>query len=188
MVLPLLGDSEILTALSHRLGLVGYEFAQVVSFDDPPIILSDEQKDAQIAVGAIVCVPESILLEKRGRPNSDADAKLKWRKQTIQNTCGTVALLNLGMNLVEGCQDVEDDKLLVLHEEFAGKEDSEGEEEEIEMHFVAIYKSAKGRIYELDGRNSSDIRLLSTGSILQAIRDEYLSACEGMMSAFLVLK
>ena len=186
MVLPLIGDSSILEALGEKLGLGGVTFAQVITFDDPPMLLSEEDVDANDAVGAIVCVPESILLAKR---NKEIDANtFKWQKQVVSNTCGTVAILNLALNLTTNVNSLDDTELLQLHEEFAGKDMGAGEED-VEMHFVALLKTEAGNVYELDGRNSVGVRnLRSDGNMIKAIKEEYVQASKGLMSAFLLIK
>lgn len=186
MVLPLIGDGQVFEELGRRLGLVGCTFAQVVTFDDPPMLLffSEEERDPKDAIGAVVCVPESILNEKRHDGGGAHD--LKWHKQTVSNTCGTVALLNLALNLTTATLDMNDEELLKLHEEFAGT-DTAGAEEEVEMHFVALLKrKTSNTLYELDGRNVAGVRKLACTDLMEAIRGEYLEASKGMMSAFLL--
>jgi hypothetical protein len=184
MVKPLLGDPEVLQQLlSKVLGsrAEGLFWAQLVSFKDP-LLFDREVGDLSRMLGAVVCLPEKVLVPKRG--GTHLDTQLKWTAQAIPNTCGTVAVFNLCQNLFHVDQTL---SVQELHTEIVAADEETEASKEADMHFVAIMLD-EGGLIEIDGRNPYGFRKLMGRNLIEAIEAEYLSSSQGNMSAFCLFK
>ena len=136
-------------------------------------------------------VPESVLVSKRF--HGESRHQLRYLPQTIDNTCGTIALLNLLLNIDPSFRDKSENEILSLHNENLEFQKATGclgpdaESEETELHFVAILVVDGIGFYEIDGRNPAGFRLLAPSSedIFKVIQNQYAAESLGNMSAML---
>jgi hypothetical protein len=195
MVYPLSNEASIFQRmLDHFKGKENernYFCSEIISLD-PPIALDFVPTQNRI-LGSIVCIPEAILIPKRCH-GENPFPKLRFMPQTINNTCGTLAMINFYLNLDYRFETKSENEILDLHNENLEFQESTScidprtESEETELHFIALLAVAGDGIYEIDGRNPAGIRQLASAneSIFNVIHAEYASASLGNMSAILI--
>lgn len=196
MVYPLSNEASIfqrmLDQFKPKENIGPYFCSEIISLD-PPIALDFDPTQHNI-FGSIVCVPESILIPKRclgGNPLPH----LRYMPQTINNTCGTLAMINFYLNINSSFEIKSEKEILDLHNENLEFQEATGcfassteYEEETELHFIALLVVDGAGIYEIDGRNPMGIRHLASSneSIFTVIQSEYASDSLGNMSAILI--
>jgi hypothetical protein len=194
MVQPLSSDTGafrwIIDRFKIRVGGKRVVCSEIISLD-PPDIVDFEIAEYKV-IGAIVCVPESILVPKR-HPEKNQRG-LKYLPQTIDNTCGTVALLNLFLNFDPNFKTKSEEEIMNLHDEIlefqksSGCFEAESVSDNTDFHFVAVLAVDEGEFYEIDGRNPTGVRHLNfpVNDIFKVIQNEYASESQGNMSAMVV--
>lgn len=168
-----------------------YFCSEIISLD-PPMALDFDPSQHNI-LGSIVCVPESILGPKR-KSGENPHHHLRYIPQIIDNTCGTLAMINFYLNVDSRFGVKSEKEILDLHneslkfQEATGAFDPNTESEETELHFISLLAVDGKGIYEIDGRNPAGIRLITSSnqSIFEVIQAEYASASLGNMSAILI--
>ncbi|KYN16016.1 Ubiquitin carboxyl-terminal hydrolase isozyme L3 [Trachymyrmex cornetzi] len=148
----------------------------------------------------ILLYPISLKIEKAKDSKNDTAESVYHIKQSISNTCGTIALLhnvanNLdviqledgffkkfleetkGLSYIERGERLEKTQDIIdTHMEFAQEGQTEASAEDVEVyhHFVAfVHKD--GSLYELDGRKSAPINHGST--TLETFLDDAARVC-----------
>ena len=194
MVQPLSSDigafQWIIDRFKIKVGGKRVVCSEIISLD-PPVIFDFEITEHKV-LGAIICVPESILVPKRYTEKNQLG--LRYLSQTIDNTCGTVALLNLFLNFDPNFKEKSEEEIMNLHNEIleyqkaTGCFETESESESTDFHFVAILMVNGVEFYEIDGRNPTGVRPLNfpVKDIFKVIQNEYASESQGNMSAMLI--
>jgi ubiquitin carboxyl-terminal hydrolase L3 len=174
----------------------GFEFVDVFSFC--PDTMASITLEIFQARSLIFLFPLSSKVKEIGSPQSEAG--LVFMKQTIENACGTIALLHCLLNdpdIVEGNSIIDSlrnqmlqltspmdrAKLLEqnhqvedLHASFAiqGSTKAPEAEDDVDLHFVAFIRSPRGLICELDGRQEGPLVFQSS---TPTSRDEFFAGC-----------
>jgi len=170
---PIESDPQILTKLMHRLGV-----QQNFCFDD---VLDYKEESQQPALALIVIFPESqndelekaIVEVKRAPIITD---NIKFLRQTIDNSCGLIAILHCVLNTVAAhsirhnsilynairsnkgiTTFLEESKELEVEYQSAVESGVTEIPDDIKYHYVALVGCQDHNLYELDGERSSPL-------------------------------
>lgn len=174
-VTPLSNDPESIADYAASLGLdpTTFEISEVFSFD--PELLQMLPPNIVAFILLFPCPSKDSPLAHRQVAAPSPDAPKPWfTKQTIENSCGTIALLHSIVNnkarftitedswlsrFLPNCENLspdeigelllEDDDLQEMAEDAAALDDTPVEEV-VDLHFVAFVEF-DGKLWELDG-------------------------------------
>lgn len=186
---PLECNPTVFNEFLGELGVKDCEFTDVWSLDPEILVFLPRP-----VLALLMVFPISEAYEKY-RLKSDAeiedamaedipDAQCVWYKQTIKNSCGTMALLHaiancldashfeegglaqrilkdtIPMSVADRVKFLENNKELEhIHSKMAGEGDTvqPAAEDEVELHYVCLAKSKDGQLVELDGRRKGPV-------------------------------
>ncbi|SBT42442.1 ubiquitin carboxyl-terminal hydrolase [Plasmodium ovale wallikeri] len=204
---PLESNPDSMYLYSCKLGQSKLKFVDVYGFNKE---LLDMLPKPVHAIILLYPINES-LNEKssNGKSLQNSDDDIWFIKQTVPNSCGTIALFHLYGNLKKKF-DLEKDSILdkffdivkemtpqergkefertksieLLHHEFSGGPLGTGESNDVDTHFI-VFLEIYGKLVELDGRKDEPIvhgQTTSTDFIYDTgnvIQKEFIEKCKG---------
>ncbi|CAG8982701.1 hypothetical protein HYALB_00000982 [Hymenoscyphus albidus] len=178
---PVESDPQILTKLMHRLGV-----QENFCFND---VLNYKEESQQPALALIVIFPESekdeqgkAIVETKRSPIITDD--IKFLRQTIDNSCGLIAILHCVLNTAaaqtirhnsilynairssEGITTfLEKSKELEIAYQSAVESGETDIPDDVKYHYVALVGCQDSKLYELDGERSSPLIIGSCSNL-----------------------
>ncbi|KAG5437154.1 hypothetical protein PCANB_001130 [Pneumocystis canis] len=174
--IPIESNPVILTQYLWELGISkDLEFQDIYTLDEQEILnFIQRPVYSLLFVFPMVKLEKNENLEKSKITQINNEQNIIWYKQTIKNSCGTIALLHAVTNVphtllenilkktehldpssrakvIESCSQLE-----IIHAKFAsqGVEETLNSNGKNSLHYICLVKSSKnGHLYELDGRN-----------------------------------
>lgn len=156
----------------------GYEFVDVISFD--PEVMTAVVPEVLQAKALIFLFP-MVTNRKVPSPIASADRSVFFMRQTIDNACGSIALIHALANCPEILEEDSElgqfitktdamggeergkaletnESICSIHGSFAMKGHTEAPEAtaDIDLHFVAFI-AKNGQLYELDGQRTGPL-------------------------------
>lgn len=188
---PLECNPDVFNELLVKLGVTGEEFIDIWSLDDEMLSFVPRPVRALLLVFPITPAYEAYRASSDEHHGADEAQSSIWLKQTIDNACGTMALLHAALNgipseakghglLAEFDRDLPDlskkdriryiegsEKLASQHASVAsgGTTEAPPANADIDFHYVCLTKARNSsELVELDGRRKGPIVRGSVGS------------------------
>ncbi|CAG8515618.1 247_t:CDS:2 [Paraglomus brasilianum] len=180
--LPLESNPDVLNEYAHKLGLSpSWAYTDVFGLDSELLAMVPQPVVSVLLLYPITANNEAYRKEQAQKEEQIIPSDLIFYKQTISNACGTIGLLHSLANsldtiqvdgplksLIEKTKDAspeerarvleEDNALAEAHQSAgeAGQTRAPRPDEDVKLHFIC-FSQKNGRLYQLDGRNSSPI-------------------------------
>lgn len=181
---PLESNPDVMSSFLHELGLSSeYKLVDVYGFSQELIDMLPQPVYALILLYPLSKVSIDNAADKQSQGDQVDNSNVYFMKQTIQNACGTIALLHSVGNVIDRVSIKEDSPLdkfykttanlppnerglaveksrdiaeVHEHEAHSGQTEAPDAVANIDNHFVAFVEK-NGRLYELDGRRSGPV-------------------------------
>jgi len=181
--LPLESNPDVINAYLRKLGIPEkWNCVDVYGFDDDVLSMVPKPATALLLLFPITEKYEAHAKEEAGKLGQTTPAEVYFIKQSIQNACGTIAIIHALANnekridLGNGCFKKfldasksakpeeraalleKDEAMMHAHESSAveGQTRAPPRDAKIDLHFIA-FVNVNGTLYELDGRKQSAI-------------------------------